>query len=131
MAAPSRRNSGLDTTEKSASGRTSRMMRSTSSPVPIGTVDLDDDRVAVELARDLARRLVDVGQIGVTVTAPRRRADRNEDGIGRAHRGRRVGLEKQTRLLRILRDQIVEAGFENRDHAVSQRANLAGVLRRM
>ena len=64
----------------------------------------------------------------MTVTAPRRRADGNEDGIRRAHRRRRIGLEKQTRLLRILRDQIVEAGFENRDHAVSQRANLAGVL---
>ena len=88
----------------------------------------DDDRVAVELARDLARRLVDVGQIGMTVAAPRRRADGNEDGIRRPHRRRRIGLEKQTRLLRILRDQIVEAGFENRDHAVSQRADLAGVL---
>ena len=64
----------------------------------------------------------------MTVTAPRRRADGNKDGIGRAHRRRRIGLEKQPRLLRILRDQIVEAGFENRHHAVSQRANLAGVL---
>jgi hypothetical protein len=64
----------------------------------------------------------------VTVTAPRRRADGNEDGIRRAHRGRRIGLEEQTRLLRILRNQVVEAGFENRHHAVAQRADLAGVL---
>ena len=40
MAAPSRRNSGLETTAKAASGRRSRMMRSISSPVPTGTVDL-------------------------------------------------------------------------------------------
>ena len=40
MAAPSRRNSGLETTAKSASGRASAMMRATSSPVPTGTVDL-------------------------------------------------------------------------------------------
>ena len=40
MAAPSRRNSGFETTANSASGRASRMMRSTSSPVPTGTVDL-------------------------------------------------------------------------------------------
>jgi len=40
IAAPSRKNSGFDTTAKSASGRSSRMMRSTSSPVPTGTVDL-------------------------------------------------------------------------------------------
>ena len=39
IAAPSRRNSGFDTTAMSASGRVSRMMRSTSSPVPTGTVD--------------------------------------------------------------------------------------------
>src|ERR1019366_7130991 len=40
MAAPSRRNSGFDTTANSASARASRMIRSTSSPVPTGTVDL-------------------------------------------------------------------------------------------
>ena len=40
MAAPSRRNSGLDTTANSASGRVSRMIFSISSPVPTGTVDL-------------------------------------------------------------------------------------------
>ena len=40
IAAPSRRNSGFATTATSASGRASRMMRSTSSPVPTGTVDL-------------------------------------------------------------------------------------------
>jgi hypothetical protein len=40
IAAPSRRNSGFETTAKAASGRVSRMIRSTSSPVPTGTVDL-------------------------------------------------------------------------------------------
>ena len=40
MAAPSRRNSGFDTTAKSASGRTRLMICSISSPVPTGTVDL-------------------------------------------------------------------------------------------
>jgi hypothetical protein len=40
MAEPSRRNSGLETTSKSASGRVSAMIRSTSRPVPTGTVDL-------------------------------------------------------------------------------------------
>ena len=88
----------------------------------------DDDRVAVELTRDLARRVVDVGQIGMAVAAPRRRADGDEDGIGRAHRRRRIGREKQTRLPRVLRDQIVEAGFEDRDLAAAQRLDLARVL---
>ncbi len=40
MAAPSRRNSGFETTAKSASGRSSLTMRAISSPVPTGTVDL-------------------------------------------------------------------------------------------
>ena len=40
MAEPSRRNSGFDTTSKLASGRALRMILSTSSPVPTGTVDL-------------------------------------------------------------------------------------------
>ena len=40
IAEPSRRNSGFDTMSKSALGLVSRMMRSTSRPVPTGTVDL-------------------------------------------------------------------------------------------
>ena len=40
IAEPSRRNSGLETTATSSSGLISRMRRSTSSPVPTGTVDL-------------------------------------------------------------------------------------------
>ena len=40
IAAPSRKNSGLDATTKSAAGLVSRISRSTSSPVPTGTVDL-------------------------------------------------------------------------------------------
>jgi hypothetical protein len=40
MAAPSRRNSGLETTANFAPGLVLRMISSTSSPVPTGTVDL-------------------------------------------------------------------------------------------
>jgi hypothetical protein len=40
IAAPSRRNSGLEATATSADGLVSRISRSTSSPVPTGTVDL-------------------------------------------------------------------------------------------
>ncbi len=39
IAAPSLRNSGFETTEKSSRGTVSPMIRSTSSPVPTGTVD--------------------------------------------------------------------------------------------
>ena len=40
MAEPSRRNSGLEATSKSAVGLVRRMIASTSRPVPTGTVDL-------------------------------------------------------------------------------------------
>jgi len=40
IAAPSRRNSGFDATSNCAAGATARMRRSTSRPVPTGTVDL-------------------------------------------------------------------------------------------
>ena len=50
-------------------------------------------RIAVEFARDLARRLVDVGQIGEAVAAPGWRADRDEDGVGAADRLGEIGGE--------------------------------------
>ena len=91
IAAPSRRNSGFETTAKSASGRSRRMIRSTSSPVPTGTVDLvTTTRVAVERRRDLACRRVDVGQVGMAVAAPARRADRDEHRVGAGDRRRRA-----------------------------------------
>ncbi len=55
MAAPSRRNSGFETTATSASGRSSRMMRSTSSPVPTGTVDFVTTTVKPVIARAISR----------------------------------------------------------------------------
>src|SRR5437870_4533700 len=70
IAAPSRRNSGLETTLTSACGRASRMILSTSSPVPTGTVDLVTDHgEAFEGRGDLAGRRVDVGQVGVAVAS--------------------------------------------------------------
>ena len=82
MAAPSRRNSGLDTTAKSASGRVSRMIRSTSSPVPTGTVDFVTTTVNPSRPRRSSRAAVDKGKIRMTVAAPRRGADRDEDRFG-------------------------------------------------
>ena len=41
-----------------------------------------DHRVAVERARDLLGGREDVGEVGMAVAAPARRADRDEDGVG-------------------------------------------------
>ena len=63
------------------------MMRSTSSPVPTGTVDLVTTTVKPSSAGgDLARRGVDVGEVGMAVAAPRRRADRDEHRVRLRHR---------------------------------------------
>ena len=64
----------------------------------------------------------------MAVAASRRRADSDEDGIRRPHRGRRIGLEKQTTLPRILRNEIVETRLENGDRAGSQRLDLGLIL---
>ncbi len=83
MAAPSRKNSGFETTAKSASGRSLRMMASTSSLVPTGTVDLMTTTVAsLHFGRDLARRVVDVGKVGKAVTAAGRGPDGEEYRVG-------------------------------------------------
>ena len=94
IAEPSRRNSGLETTSKSASGRAARMMR----------LDLvagadrnrrfgDDDGEAVHRRGDLARRCMDIGQIGMAIAAPRRRSDGDEHRVCLVHRGGQIGRE--------------------------------------
>ena len=59
------------------------MMRSTSSPVPTGTVDLVTTTVKPSMrAGDLARGGVDIGEVGMPVAAPRWRADGDEHRVG-------------------------------------------------
>ena len=55
IAAPSRRNSGLEATTTSADGLASRISRSTSSPVPTGTVDLVMTTVKPDSAAAISR----------------------------------------------------------------------------
>ena len=109
------------------SGRSSRRIRSTSSPVPIGTVDLVTMTVVVgQQRRKLAGRGVDERQVGMAVAAPRRRADRDEHRIGVAHGGK-VGREGKPSLLPVGGDQIGEAGLVDRDVALIERRDLVGV----
>ena len=86
------------------------------------------DGEAVERGGDLLRRGVDVGQVGVAVAAARRRADRDEDRIGRGHRRLQLGRKAQPPGLNVGGDQIVEAGLVDRHLAALQRRDLAGVL---
>ena len=128
IAAPSRRNSGLETTAKSASGRASRMMRSTSSPVPTGTVDFVTTTVKpLSAGGDVARGLIDIGEIGVAVAAPGRRSDGDEDGLRLAHALGEIGREGEPFLAHVVGDEIGEPRLENRHLAGLQRLDFLDV----
>ena len=104
------------------------MIRSTSSPVPTGTVDLVTTTVKPDSAAAISRARVDVGQVGMAVAAPRRRADRDEHRVGVRDRRGQVGGEIQPLGLDVGRHQRVEPGLEDRHLAAPQRRDLAGVL---
>ena len=117
IAAPSRKNSGLETTAKSMPGCVSRMIRSTSSPVPTGTVDFVTTTVKPSIAcGDLAGGLIDIGEIGMAVAAPRRRSDRDEHGLRLAHRRKIVG-KGQPVLPHIVHDEFGETRLVDRHFA--------------
>ena len=81
----------------------------------------DDHGEAVDRRGDLARGGIDVGEVGVAVAAPRRRADRDEHRLGALDRLRRCRWLKESRLLaNVGGDEFVEPGLEDRDLARSR-----------
>ena len=84
----------------------------------------DDDGKALDRLGDVARGGVDIGEIGDTVAAPRRRADGDEDDFRPGDGGGEVGGEGKAAVAHIGRDQSVEAGFEDRDFARRSRASM-------
>ncbi len=88
----------------------------------------DDHGEAVQRRGDLARGGVDIGEIGMAVAAPRRRADRDEHRIGLRDRRLQVGGEAEPPGLDVAGDQRIEARLEDRNLAPLQRVDLAGVL---
>ena len=77
---------------------------------------------------DLARRGMNVAQIGVAVAASRRRADGNEHRIGRRDRCGKIGGKIQPPGLHIGSHQRIEAGLKNRDFAPAQACDLVAIL---
>ena len=103
-------------------------MRSISSPVPTGTVDLVITTVQRrQQRRDLPHRLVDVGQIGVTVAAARRCADSDEDRLRVGDRPkvrRRIQAGPAGRSA----DQLGKPRLEDRNLAALERCDPAASL---
>ena len=88
----------------------------------------DDDREAVERGGDLARGIEHVGEIGMAVAAPRRRADRDEHRVGGLNRAGQIAGEFEAAGAGIGGDQIVEARLIDRNFAPIERGDLARVL---
>jgi hypothetical protein len=88
----------------------------------------DDDREALQRLRDLARRLIDEGEVRVSVAAPRRRADRDEHRVRFRHRRLQLGRELQPPSLRIGRDEFGQARLVDRHLASLERIDLGTVL---
>ena len=88
----------------------------------------DDHGEAGQRGGDLARGGVDVGEIGMAIAAPRRRADRDEHRVGFRDRRGQVGGEIEPLGLDVGRHQRVEPGLEDRDLAAAQGFDLAGIL---
>ena len=104
-------------------------MRSISSPVPTGTVDLvTTTAVAGQQRRDLPHRTVDEAQIGVTVAAARRRADGDEHHVGFAECRSRLAANCEPPLPHVGFDELGEARLENRNFAAIERRDPPGIL---
>src|ERR1700746_2176507 len=96
MAEPSRKNSGLEQTAKSGSGRSCLRRRSISRLVPTGTVDLV--AITVKPSRWGASSPIVLNtkeRSAWPSPATHRRADGKEYEIGLAHRRREPDSEKQ------------------------------------
>ena len=46
---------------------------------------VDDHRIALQMRRHLAHRIIDVTEVGLSARAPCRRADGDEDRVGRSY----------------------------------------------
>src|SRR6185437_2455866 len=79
-------------------------------------------------ARDLRRSGIDVGQVGMAVAAPGRRADGNEDGVRLRHGIDQPRAELQPAGPHVVGDEAVETRLVDRDLAAPQPGDLFGIL---
>ena len=88
----------------------------------------DDDREGFQPRGDLAGRPVNIRQVGMSVAAPGRRADRNEHGGSAVQSVGQARGERQPPLPHVRCHELLEARLVDRDLAGIERVNLAGLL---
>src|SRR5262245_65028 len=88
----------------------------------------DNDGEPLERLGDFARRPVNVGQIGMSVSATRWSADRDEHGVGATHRLSQRGGKRQPPLLDVRADDIAEPRLEDWNFACIESRNLGAIL---
>ncbi len=128
MAAPSRRNSGLETTS----------MARVRPLVAADALDLvagadrhgglgDHHQRPLGGARHVGGGGVDVAEVGVAVAVARGRAHRDEHRLDVGDGSREIGREGQALLAHVAGDELLQPRLEDRHHALVQRGDLLGV----
>src|SRR5581483_5971105 len=88
----------------------------------------NDHGEAVHCGSDFARGVVDVGKVGMAVAAARGCADGNKDGVCSANWFIQVGCKRKSAFTDVAADQILQAGFENRNFAVFEGLDFCRIL---
>ena len=88
----------------------------------------DNDREAIERRCDLTRRVVDVGEIRVSVASPRWCANGNKDHVGGADWFGKLGCERQSTRANIGAQEFRQSGLIDRAFATSKRFNLRSIF---
>src|SRR5580658_10513112 len=86
------------------------------------------DRKLRQRLGDLGGGGEDVGEVGMTVATPRRRADGDEHRLGAIQRRSEVGGEAETAGSLVDRHELLEARLENRHLAAIETLDLVGIL---
>ena len=87
-----------------------------------------DDTVVRQLLTNLLGGGIDIAEVGMAVTAPRRGANRDEDGVDAINALGKVGGEAEATGGDVGGDERFEAGFKDRHPPREQRVNLALIL---
>ena len=88
----------------------------------------DDHGITGQGGANLGCGLHDIGQVGMTIAAPRWSADRDEDRLGAGHGLGQIEGKGQTACCHVLGHQVFQTRLEDRHFASLKPGDLVGVL---